>query len=71
MRNNLIYEIIVIGVITMIFNSIIYTLLTGKLIINSQNYQTMLFGSFLLGASMHLSFELIGFNESWCRKEFP
>ena len=54
----------------MVFSAVIYTILTGEFILNSNNYQIMLFGSFLLGASLHFVFEIIGFNESWCRKEF-
>lgn len=71
MRNNLPYELLVFGIITMVFSAAIYTVLTGELITNSKAPGKMLFGSFLLGSSIHLVFELVGLNESWCRKEFP
>jgi hypothetical protein len=30
----------------------------------------MLIGSFLMGASIHIVFELLGLNEQWCRATF-
>ncbi len=71
MRQNLPYELVIFGIITAVVSTLIFTLLTGKFIWETKDPYTMLLGSFLLGAILHGGFEYIGFNEKWCRTEFP
>lgn len=67
-RKLLIVEVIIIGVLTMLLQLVIYRALTGSFPSQSKPYfNQMLIGGFLLGASLHLGFEVVGANESWCR----
>jgi hypothetical protein len=71
MRSNLIYELLIIGVITVVFNLGIYTLLTGQIPTPKlHHFYKMILGSFLLGSSMHFVLEITNLNEKWCRSEF-
>jgi hypothetical protein len=66
MRDNLLFEAIIIGIITVFLFSIIYRII-GADTINVSDYNKILFTSFLVGLSMHIIFEIIGANEKWCR----
>lgn len=66
MRKLLIVEAIVIGIITLLLIIPIVSALSGKILYDSK----MLIGSFLMGASIHIVFELLGLNEQWCRATF-
>ena len=73
MRNNLPYEVLIIGVLTIIATFAIYYLLNSQFPIYSEDptkFYKMLIGSFLVGASLHLTLELLGLNEKWCKNEF-
>lgn len=65
-RKFLIVELFVIGLITILFNFVIYFSLVGKLP-EKKNVSVMVLGAFLLGVSIHLFFEVIGGNHRWCR----
>lgn len=62
MRRALVIEIIVIGLICVLLSILISGMLTGKFLYE----RNMLVGSFLMGAIMHFSFEILGLNEWWC-----
>ena len=63
-------EVIVIGIISLVFNLFIFKGFTGKFPPIDKNHQNMLIGSFLLGALIHLSFEYTGTNEWWCKSTY-
>ena len=69
MRNNLIYEVLVIGLITIIIYSILYKFI-GNTNIKITDYNRILFIAFLTGCSLHIIFEIIGANEYWCRTTY-
>ena len=71
MRNELFLEMLVLGIISIIFNLAIYWLLTGEFPSPKlDHFNKMALGAFLLGASLHFFFEIVGLNESWCRKTY-
>jgi hypothetical protein len=71
MRNSLIYETIVIGVLTFLLTFGIYYVMKGNLPQTTKpGYYRMIIGSFLVGALLHLSFEFSGINEKWCKNNF-
>jgi|688.fasta_scaffold153964_2 hypothetical protein len=73
MRNNLPYEVLIIGILTIIATFAIYYLLNGQFPSYSEDpakFYKMLLGSFLVGSSLHLTLELAGLNEKWCKNEF-
>lgn len=64
-------EVIVIGAFSALLQFLIYKALTGafpnpKL----EHYNKMILGGFLLGASIHIIFEVIGANEAWCKQTY-
>lgn len=68
MRDNLIYETILIGILTLLFTFGIIYVLNNKLPDSSKpDYYKMVIGAFSVGALLHLSFEFTGMNESWCK----
>lgn len=69
MRSELFFEIIVIGLITVIFMWASYFIVFGKF--PDTDVYKMVLASFLVGASMHFLFEIFGVNQYWCEKTFP
>lgn len=71
MREQLLVELIVIGIITALFQLVIYKILTGEFPSPELNhFNQMLLGGFLLGSGTHLIFEVSGANEAWCRTTY-
>jgi hypothetical protein len=66
MRSNLIYEVLVVGLVTVFLFSILYRI-TSTSQINIADYNKMLFTAFLTGGILHFMFEILGANEYWCR----
>ena len=71
MRKELPLELLVFGIVTIIFNLVIYWAVTGEFPTTKlDHFNQMLLASFLLGSSIHLTFELLGFNERWCKSTY-
>ncbi len=71
MRKELIFELIAIGILAVLFDLVIYKLLSGYFPSPSlPYYNKMILGAFLLGASLHFVLEVVGVNESWCNSVF-
>jgi hypothetical protein len=71
MRNNLIYESIFIGVMTLLLTNIIYYIFNNKYPETTKpGYYQMIIGAFLVGFVLHMGFEFTGMNESWCRNTY-
>lgn len=68
MRVELLYEVIAIGILTIIFLWPSYYITSGKF--PDKEIYKMIIGAFILGGSMHFVLELAGVNEYWCRKTF-
>ncbi len=65
MRTSIVYEMIAIGILTILFLWPSYFLVSGKL--PEKELVKMAMGAFVLGSSMHLFLEVVGTNEKWCR----
>ena len=63
-------EVILIAIIACILIFPIHFLMTGDLIPRGEGTAPMFIGSVILVSSIHLIFEAIGWNESWCRNEY-
>jgi hypothetical protein len=71
MRKELLLELVVFGIVTVVFNLAIYWIITGEFPSPKlEHFNQMLLASFLLGSSIHLTFEVLGFNERWCRSTY-
>lgn len=68
MRKELIFEVIAVGILTIIFLWPSYYLVSGKF--PNKEVSKMLIGAFILGGSMHFVLEIAGLNEKWCRMTF-
>jgi hypothetical protein len=69
MRDNLIYEVLIVGLITVFIYSILYRII-GTSQIQVVDYNKMLFTAFITGGSLHFLFEILGANEYWCRQTY-
>jgi len=65
MRTSIVYEMIAIGILTILFLWPSYLLVSGKF--PEKELVKMALGAFVLGSSMHLFLEVVGANEKWCR----
>jgi hypothetical protein len=65
MRTSIVYEMIAIGILTILFLWPSYFLVSGKF--PEKELVKMALGAFVLGSSMHLFLEVVGANEKWCR----
>lgn len=65
MRYNLIYEVLIVGIITVIIYSFLYRIIDMPSI---THYNKMMLIAFITGGSLHFLFEIIGANEYWCRQ---
>lgn len=71
MRNNLIYESIFIGVMTLLLTNIMYYIFNHKFPESTKpGYYQMIIGAFLVGFILHLGFEFTGMNELWCKSTY-
>jgi hypothetical protein len=71
LRNGLLLETIAIGVVAILFDLLIYRVVVGRFVDTKAPYfYQMILGAFLLGASIHVTFEFAGLNEKWCRANF-
>ena len=71
-RSNLWIELVFIGVVTTIVGFLSTRLLTNNEYpeLDNPNLGIMLFNYFLIGVLIHFIFEVVGFNESFCKAEF-
>jgi hypothetical protein len=68
MRDNLIYECIFIGVMTLLLTNIMYYIFNNKFPeTTNPGYNQMIIGAFSVGFILHLGFEFSGMNELWCK----
>ena len=67
MRDTLIYEVIAIGVMSLVLTYILNYIIKGMSPIF--DYQQMVI-PFLVGALIHILFEFTGMNEKWCRMTY-
>ena len=71
MRPNLFYEVVIVGLLTLAFTFGIFFLFNGHLPETTKpGYKQMILGAFLVGGLLHLSLELLGLNERWCRTTY-
>lgn len=71
MRNNLIYESIFIGVMTLLLTNIMYYIFNSKFPESTKpGYYQMIIGAFSVGFILHMGFEFTGMNEFWCKTNF-
>lgn len=68
MRTEIVYEVIAIGILTIIFLWPSYYVVSGKF--PEKEIYNMMFGAFILGGSMHFVLEIAGLNKWWCQKTF-
>lgn len=71
--SNIISELIVLALISLLVNYIIYSVFTKTL--QFPNFQQkgvlpMYIGGILMVCGFHLTFELTGVNEKWCKANF-
>jgi len=69
MRENLVYEVVFIGLITLVFYSILYRFI-GNSEIKVADYNKILLTAFLTGCSLHFIFEITNANDYWCRTTY-
>jgi hypothetical protein len=68
MRTALLFEMIAVGIFTIILEFFVYRVISGEFPwTHLPHFKGMLLGAFLLGASMHFILDVAGVNESWCR----
>lgn len=61
-------EVIVIAIIAIILIFPIHFAMTGKFVsLTEEGSKEMFIGSVILVASIHIIFEALGINESWCK----
>lgn len=72
MRKNLIKEIILIGLFTIIVGFVSTRILSNNRWppLDHPKIAIMLFNYFLIGALLHYTFEVSGINERFCKTEF-
>ena len=72
MRNNLINECIIIGLITIIVGFVTTRILSFNKHpqFNDPNFGIMIFNYFIIGFILHLLFEIFGINEYFCKYQF-
>jgi hypothetical protein len=72
MRPNLLLELLLVGIFTIILDFFVYRIMSGKFPgPHLAHFRSMITGAFLLGSSMHFILEIAGINKKWCQKEFP
>lgn len=70
MRDYLVYEVVIVGLLTYAFTFVIYYIGNGGNFVDLNKYKQMIIGSFLVGALLHLTLELTGINKLWCKSAF-
>lgn len=69
--SDLAFEVFIIAIIACILIFPIHFAMSGKMIsLNGQGTKEMFLGSILLVSSIHIIFELLGINQSWCKNNF-
>ena len=67
----LLKEVIVLGILSVVFCGILYYALQGSLPDrNDKHFLRMILGWFSLLPIVHVFFEIIGLNERWCRANY-
>jgi hypothetical protein len=71
-RSNLLYELLLIGIVTIVVGFISTRVLSGNKFpqFDDPKLGIMLFNYFIIGVVIHFIFEISGFNEKFCKKEF-
>jgi hypothetical protein len=73
MRNTdiLLKEVVFLGILSVVFCGIIYYALQGSLPDrNDTHFARMILGWFLLLPIVHITLEVLGLNEKWCRANY-
>ena len=70
MRNTLLIEAIVIGIITVILGIVVAKIMEKTMKFEKNSLLPMYIGTFVVGASLHLIFEFSGINSWWCKSVY-